>query len=80
MTTQQDFLRDAMNELAMTRNAFAIRLACPRRTLDKWLLPSDSKDHRPLDETMWKFVREVTEHERLKANQRPSKKKAGNSA
>ena len=80
MSAQQEFLRDAMSELAMTRDAFAIRLACPRRTLDKWLLPSSSKDHRPLDETMWKFVREVTEHERLKATQKPRKKKVENSS
>jgi len=34
MTTQQDFLREAMAELAMTRDAFSARLAGPRRTLD----------------------------------------------
>lgn len=75
MSTQQVFLRDAMGELGMTRDAFAERLACPRRTLDKWLLPSESKDHRTMDETMWQFVREVLEHERLKAAQKPGKKK-----
>lgn len=80
MTTQQEFLREAMGELAMTRDAFAERLACPRRTLDKWLLPSDSKDHRAMDEAMWKFVREVLEHERLKvAHERVKKKVTNNS-
>jgi len=77
MTTQQEFLRSAMGELSMTREAFAKRLACPKRTLDKWLLPGTSNDHRPLDETMWKFVREVLEHERLKAARQINKKKAG---
>ncbi len=67
MTTQQDFLRNAMAELAMKREDFAARLACPKRTLDKWLLPPTSKDHRAMDEAMWKFVREVLDHERLKA-------------
>lgn len=80
MNTQQEFLRDAMAELGMTRDAFALRLACPRRTLDKWLLPIASKDHRPMDETMWQFVREVLEHERLKAVKKPSKKKVANSS
>ena len=80
MSTQQEFLRGAMGELGMTRDAFAERLACPRRTLDKWLLPSESKDHRPMDETMWQFVREVLEHERLKAAQKPSKKKIANNS
>lgn len=75
MTTQQEFLREAMRELGMTRDAFAVRLACPRRTLDKWLLPSESKDHRAMDEAMWKFVREVLEHERLKATHARVEKK-----
>lgn len=75
MTTQQDFLREAMAELGLTREAFAQRLACSKRTLDKWLLPSTSNDHRQMDDAMWKFVREVLEHERLKASLATSKKK-----
>lgn len=80
MTTQQDFLRSAMDELAMTRDAFAARLACPRRTLDKWLLPATSNDHRTMDEAMWKFVREVLDHELLKLAHARTKKKVANSA
>ena len=80
MTTQQDFLRSAMDELAMTRDAFAARLACPRRTLDKWLLPATSNDHRAMDDAMWKFVREVLDHERLKVANARTKKKVANSA
>ena len=80
MTAQQDFLREAMRELSMTRDAFAGRLACPRRTLDKWLLPSESKDHRAMDEAMWKFVREVLEHERLKVAHERVKTKVAKSA
>ena len=75
MKTQQDFLRDAMAELEMKREDFAARLACPKRTLDKWLLPATSKDHRPMDEAMWKFVREVLDHERLKVTHEKAKKK-----
>jgi predicted transcriptional regulator len=67
MTTQQEFLQAAMTELGLTRDSFALRLACPKRTLDNWLSPSSSNEHRTMDETMWKFVREVLDHERLKA-------------
>lgn len=79
MTTQQEFLRSAMAELEMTREAFANRLACPKRTLDKWLLPTASKDHRAMDEAMWKFVREVLAHESLKATHAGTKKKVAKS-
>lgn len=67
MTTQQDFLRAAMAELDMTRDRFCERLGCARRTLDKWLLPQTSKDFRNMDEAMWKFVREILAHEKLKS-------------
>lgn len=66
-TTQQEFLRAAMTELAMTRDAFCSRLGAARRTLDKWLLPADSKDFRNMDETIWNLVREILAHEKLKA-------------
>ena len=79
MTTQQQFLREAMNELGMTRDAFSARLACPKRTLDKWLLPEPSNDYREMDEAMWQFVREVLAHERLKAAHARAKKKLLNS-
>lgn len=64
--TQQEFLRAAMDELGMTRDAFCQRLGAARRTLDKWLLPTDSNDFRNLDETIWTLVREILAHERLK--------------
>jgi len=64
-----------MTELGLKREAFAERLACSKRTLDKWLLPATSKDHRSMDEAMWKFVREVLEHERLKTRVAACKKK-----
>jgi hypothetical protein len=79
MTTQQEFLREAMVELGLKREDFALRLACPKRTLDKWLLPSASKDHRAMDEAMWKFVREVLEHERLKIAHAKAHQKVENS-
>ena len=66
MSTQQPFLRSAMAELNMTRNSFSERLGCARRTLDKWLLPSSSKDFRNMDEIVWVLVREILAHEKLK--------------
>ncbi len=46
MDSQQDFLRDAMRRLNLTRDAFAERLGVRRRTLDTWLLPEASGDAR----------------------------------
>lgn len=80
MTTQQDFLRAAMAELGMTREAFSGRLGCARRTLDKWLLPTTSKDAREMDETIWNLVREILAHEKLKATHEKASKKIRNRA
>lgn len=80
MSTQQEFLRSAMTELAMTRDAFCGRLGCARRTLDKWLLPADSNDFRNMDETIWNLVREILAHEKLKAVHERVQKKVEKSA
>lgn len=56
---QQEFLRDAMTTLNMTRDAFAERIGTTRRRIDNWLLPSDSKGYREMDEMAWKFIREI---------------------
>lgn len=62
----------------MTRDAFSLRLGCARRTLDKWLLPLTSNDHRNMDETIWNLVSEILAHEKLKAKvAKTSKKIAG---
>jgi hypothetical protein len=73
MTCQQDFLRAAMVELNMTRDKFCEQLGCVKRTLDKWLLPVTSNDHRTLDETIWVLVREILTHESLKTSLKKSK-------
>lgn len=67
MSTQQEFLREAMAELEMTRAEFAQRIGCPVPTLNKWLLPGESEQSRPMAETIWVLVREILAHERLKA-------------
>jgi transcriptional regulator with XRE-family HTH domain len=74
--TQNEFLQSAMVELGMTRDAFAARLGCARRTLDKWLLPESSNDYRPMPETVWNLVREILAHEKLKAKVERMSKKA----
>jgi hypothetical protein len=61
---QQEFLRDAMTTLNMTRDEFAERIGTTRRRIDNWLLPSDSKGFREMDEMAWKFIREILKHKR----------------
>lgn len=56
---QQDFLRDAMQRLNMTRQKFADRIGAKKRALDNWLLPSDSMGFRPMPDTVWMLVREI---------------------
>lgn len=72
---QQEFLRSAMTELGLTREAFSIRLGSAKRTLDKWLLPETSNDYREMDETIWNLVREILAHEKLKAKHEKLQKK-----
>jgi transcriptional regulator with XRE-family HTH domain len=63
LVSQQNFLRDAMQRLDMTRDQFAARLGASRRRLDNWLLPSDSAGFRELDPVIGTFVREILERE-----------------
>lgn len=64
--TQSNFLQSAMTDLGMTRDLFSDRLGCARRTLDKWLLPDSSTDHRTMPETVRNLVLEILAHEKLK--------------
>ena len=61
--TQQEFLRNAMRRLDMTRDEFTERIGTKRRTLDKWLLPSESNDFREMPDIVWKFVGEILKAE-----------------
>jgi DNA-binding transcriptional regulator YiaG len=74
---QQEFLREAMKELGLTRKGFAERLGCAQRTLDKWLLPTESKDHNTMNETIWVLIREIREHEKLKTRHEKLVKEIG---
>lgn len=56
---QQEFLREAMGTLGMTRAAFAKRISVPEKTLDKWLAPSETTDFRNMPEVVWAYVREI---------------------
>lgn len=60
--TQQEFLRDAMARLGMTRDEFAERIATKRKTLDNWLLPQ-SDSSRGMPDMAWKFISEILERE-----------------
>jgi DNA-binding XRE family transcriptional regulator len=56
---QQELLREAMAQLGMTRDEFASRISVARRTLDKWLLPNESNDFRPLPEMGRAYIEEI---------------------
>lgn len=58
---QQELLRSAMEQLGMTRDEFAARVCVARRTLDKWLLPDDSKDFRKIPDIGRAYVKEILE-------------------
>ena len=63
--SQQEFLRDAMKRLGMTRQEFAARLNLTSRyRLDNWLLPSGSTGFRELDPVIWQFVREILDSQK----------------
>ncbi|RMP38529.1 hypothetical protein ALO95_200056 [Pseudomonas syringae pv. antirrhini] len=59
MVSQQDFLRDAMQQLGMTRDQFCKRISVPRKTFDKWLAPEGSKECRAMPEIAWSYVRDI---------------------
>ena len=61
--TQQEFLRVAMVTLGLTREQFAARLGTSKRRVDNWLLPSESKEFRSMDDMVWNFVREILKNE-----------------
>ena len=62
--SQQEFLRDAMHRLDMTREQFAERIGTVKRRLDNWLVPMESKEFREMDGVVWKFVREILDKEK----------------
>ena len=55
----QALLRDAMRRLNMTRDVFAERIGCRRRTLDSWLLPDESSEYRAMPEVARRYVTEI---------------------
>lgn len=56
---QQEFLRIAMDSLTLQRSELAARIDVSPRTLDKWLLPEDSKDCRKMPAIARKFLSEI---------------------
>jgi aspartate carbamoyltransferase catalytic subunit len=61
MQEQQEFLRQAMQQLALTRDGLAGRLSVTRRALDAWLLPAGSSEFRSMPEVVGKFIGEIIE-------------------
>jgi len=56
---QQEFLRDAMNKLGMTRDQLSKRISVPRKTPDKWLALEGANEHRAMPEIAWAYLREI---------------------
>jgi hypothetical protein len=55
-------LQAAMNakgRLGMTRDQLCKRISVPRKTLDKWMAPEGTKEHRGMPEMAWSYVRDV---------------------
>ncbi len=67
MQPQQEFLRDAMQRLGMSRQEFADRIGATKRVLDNWLLPSNSSGFRPMSDTVWALVREILPEKKIKS-------------
>lgn len=78
--SQQEFLRDAMHELGLTRTEFAKRIGAPWDTYRRWLLPVESEGAREMPPVAWALVREVLEHERLKGTREQLKENIGKHA
>ena len=64
---QQEFLRDAMHRLGLTRAGFAQRISVPEKTLDKWLAPAETSDFRNMPDVVWAYIREILEWETNRA-------------
>lgn len=62
--TQQEFLREAMATLSLTREDFADRIGAKKRALDNWLLPRESREFRTMPDMAWKFIREILRNHR----------------
>jgi hypothetical protein len=78
--TQQEFLRNAKAKLGLTWPEFAERIGAPETTMKKWALPDDAeKNARKMPSTVWVLVREILEHEALKAKHDRLLKKVANS-
>ena len=56
MPSQQVLLRQSMQQLEVTRSAFAERLGVSRRALDTWLLPSGSSGHRAMPAVVARLI------------------------
>jgi predicted transcriptional regulator len=65
--SQQEFLKDAIQRLGLTRPSFAQRISVPEKTLDKWLAPAGSSDFMNMPDAVWAYVREILEWDANKA-------------
>jgi hypothetical protein len=64
LPTQQEPLRQTMDELGLTREQLGTRLCVAMHVLDRWLLPVDDPNARAMPETGKIYVRDVLERHR----------------
>jgi hypothetical protein len=62
--TQQELLRQAMDELGLTREQLGRRLCVTLHRLDGWLLPADDPNAKAMPETGKVYLREVLQLDR----------------
>ena len=65
--SQQVFLKLAIPELGLKREDFAKRFGVSWDTFRRWLMSANSEGTREMPPAAWSLVREVLEHEKLKA-------------
>ncbi|CAG9255241.1 hypothetical protein PUN4_230138 [Paraburkholderia unamae] len=61
--SQQEFLREAMERLGLSRKEFAARLSVSLPTLHNWLQPSDSQNFRKLPPIARSYVTDILKWE-----------------
>lgn len=74
MSTQQEFLHEVANRLALTPKSLAERMGATWSTFEKWLLPSDVRGTREMPSIAWQLAREILAHEKLIAQHEEFKK------
>lgn len=63
--TQQEFLKDAMARLGLSKRELAARLGTTENRMEAFLAPADASSYCDLDESVWRLVREIVSSEQI---------------